>query len=78
LTQSGGFLLGELESYVDVALFPFVRQFANVDPTWFAQADGLDALRGWLDGWIQSARFREIMDKGSVWVESRGGRVISL
>jgi len=78
LNESGGFLLGELASYVDVALFPFVRQFANVDPAWFAQADGLDALRGWLDGWIQSARFREIMHKGNAWVESRGGCLISL
>lgn len=74
---AGEFLLGESASVADVALFPFVRQFANVDTAWFAQAQGLDALRGWLDRWITSQRFQEIMQKDNAWVEARGGSLIT-
>ena len=46
----------------DLALFPFVRQFAAVQPDWFA-AQPLTALRGWLADWLASALFAACMTK---------------
>lgn len=46
----------------DLALLPFVRQFAAVDPTWFATLD-LAALRSWLDGWLTDPLFSACMYK---------------
>ncbi|TDP88603.1 glutathione S-transferase [Aquabacterium commune] len=46
----------------DLALFPFVRQFAAVDPAWFA-AQALPALQAWLAGWLASPLFAACMAK---------------
>ena len=46
----------------DVALFPFVRQFAAVDANWF-DASPYPATRQWLRGWIESELFKKIMAK---------------
>lgn len=55
-------LTGEAVSYADIAIFPFVRQFANVDRTWF---DGLDlpALHAWLNKHIESDLFKQVFKK---------------
>ena len=47
-------------SIADVALMPFVRQFAGVEPDWFATAP-YPRLRVWLQGWLESALFKAIM-----------------
>jgi len=41
-------LFGTRPSLADMALLPFVRQFANVDRNWF-DGEGWTALRGWLN-----------------------------
>ena len=41
---------------------PFVRQFAAVDPDWFA-AQRLPALQSWLRGWLASPLFLTCMLK---------------
>jgi glutathione S-transferase len=46
----------------DLAIFPFVRQFAGVEPEWFAEQD-LPALRSWLAGWLASPLFEACMIK---------------
>ena len=46
----------------DLALLPFVRQFAAVDPAWFA-AQALPALQAWLAGWLDSPLFAACMVK---------------
>lgn len=56
------YLLGQQASMADVAIFPFVRQFAAVDADWFSQS-GYDALTRWLQGWMQSDLFANIMQK---------------
>ncbi|MEZ0289283.1 MAG: glutathione S-transferase, partial [Methylophilus sp.] len=56
------FLLGDSASIADVAIFPFIRQFAAVDAEWFAQSDYV-SLRAWLAGWVESALFDEVMQK---------------
>jgi glutathione S-transferase len=46
----------------DLAVFPFVRQFAAVDPVWFA-AQPWPALHAWLAGWLASRLFAACMHK---------------
>ncbi len=46
----------------DLAIFPFVRQFAAVDPAWF-DAQPMPALRAWLTGWLSSELFVACMAK---------------
>ena len=65
LTQSR-FLMGSRRSLADMAILPFVRQFANTDRDWF-DAQGLGPLTNWLDDFLASDRFRAIMSKYPPW-----------
>ena len=65
LTQSR-FLMGSRRSMADMAILPFVRQFANTDRDWF-DAQGLGPLTKWLDDFLSSDRFRAIMTKYPPW-----------
>lgn len=56
------FLLGASASMADIAIFPFIRQFAAVDAEWFAGSD-YAKLRVWLEGWLQSPLFEKVMQK---------------
>ncbi len=56
------YLLGPQVSFVDIAIFPFIRQFANTDVQWFAAQDLLDVQR-WLDSLLNSVLFKTIMEK---------------
>lgn len=62
------YLLGDAASIADVAIFPFIRQFAAVDSEWFAQS-AYGNLRVWLAGWVESALFDEVMQKFATYVE---------
>jgi glutathione S-transferase len=55
-------LLGDRIKLVDVALFPFVRQFAHVDRDWFYASQYRHLVR-WLDGFLQSPLFIAVMRK---------------
>jgi len=55
-----GHLLGEAPCWADAAVFPFVRQFAMVEPSWFAQA-ALPDLRRWLGAWVDGDLFHRVM-----------------
>jgi glutathione S-transferase len=60
--QAEAWLGGLTPCATDLALFPFVRQFAAVDPAWFA-AQALPALQAWLAGWLASPLFAACMVK---------------
>lgn len=51
------FLMDEKMRFVDVAIFPFVRQFAGVDRDWFEQCS-YSKVRQWLAKCINSAVFQ--------------------
>jgi glutathione S-transferase len=55
-------LLGPHTSLADMALLPFVRQFAQVDTQWWATCD-LHALRAWLQRLLASELFTAVMAK---------------
>lgn len=64
------YLFGRTPSLADMAIFPFVRQFANTDRDWF---DGLDLkpLQTWLAGHLEMDLFKAIMVKWKVWSEDQ-------
>jgi glutathione S-transferase len=66
------FLCGRHASLADMALAPFVRQFAGVDPTDF-EAQPWPALQQWLRDWQASALFLEAMQKFDPWHEGTAG-----
>ncbi len=53
---------GDKACAADLAIFPFVRQFAAVEPSWF-EAQELPALRAWLTTWLSSQLFTACMIK---------------
>nr|WP_283099442.1 glutathione S-transferase [Pseudomonas sp. MWU15-20650] len=55
-------LLAEHVSLADVALAPFVRQFAHVDRAWFAGTP-YRRLQAWLQRFLESPLFVEVMAK---------------
>lgn len=65
LTQQK-FLLGDKPTIADNAIFPFVRQCANVDREWF-DAQPWPNLQKWLEHFLNSERFDYIMRKNAPW-----------
>lgn len=61
LSRSTFLLSGQL-SLADIAIFPFVRQFAGVDSIWFESAD-YPKVRAWLKTLIASTLFASVMQK---------------
>lgn len=59
-------LSGDKRTLADVALFPFIRQFANTDRDWF-DAQRLPHLHPWLEAHLASDLFNSIMPKFTPW-----------
>ena len=62
-------LFGNRPALADYAIFPFVRQFANTDRDWF-DSQPLPILQTWLEGYLKSPLFEDIMIKWPVWSPS--------
>ncbi|SFG71113.1 glutathione S-transferase [Pseudomonas sp. NFACC45] len=62
LLETRAFLAAAHQSLADVALMPFVRQFAHVDREWFAAAP-YPRLQRWLQGLLNCELFVAIMAK---------------
>lgn len=62
------YLLGNSISIADIAIFPFIRQFAAVDAAWFAEGN-YPNLRAWLVGLVGSTLFDRIMQKQPTFVD---------
>ncbi len=60
------FLFGEEISIADIAIFPFIRQFAMVDKEWFDSAP-FPRLKKWLDFHLESPLFLGVMQKYPTW-----------
>jgi glutathione S-transferase len=59
-------LCGSTRGMTDAAIVPFVRQFAAIDPEWFA-AQPLPQLRSWLQDHLNSGLFQSIMSRVPHW-----------
>ena len=60
------FLLRDTPCLADMAILPFVRQFAAVDADWFAGAP-LPHLRAWWQGLVATPLFESVMHKYAPW-----------
>ena len=67
LLEKNIYLLDAKLSLADIAIFPFVRQFAAVDRAWFEDVP-YPKLRAWLNYWITSDLFKNIMTKNPTFV----------
>jgi glutathione S-transferase len=59
-------LFGERPCLADMATITFVRQFANVDRAWF-DAEPWDGVKRWLEQFLNSQAFADIMGKYPLW-----------
>ncbi len=76
------YLLGNTMSIADAGIFPFIRQFADVDNIWFAMSPYV-SLQQWLNDILNSERFEAIMKKFPPWQPGdipiiQGGKASSL
>jgi glutathione S-transferase len=72
LTQE--YLLGDLPQMQDIALMPFIRQFASVDKQWFDEQPRPNLSR-WLESWLKDNLFTSIMKKYPQWQEGTCGEI---
>ena len=56
------FLTADHIGLADIALFPFIRQYAWVNKAWFDQLP-LSQLQQWLDYFLNSSLFHQVMKK---------------
>jgi len=63
------FLMSDKESLVDIALLPFIRQFARVERQWYLQAP-YPKVRQWLNNYLQSSLFSKVMAKYPLWLDN--------
>ncbi len=66
--EQHAYLLRDTPCFADVAIFPFVRQFAFVDKEWFESAP-YPRLQSWLEMLLASELFLGVMAKYPVWQE---------
>jgi glutathione S-transferase len=64
------YLMGSQIKLADMAILPFVRQFANTDRAWFDD-QALTPLTKWLDEFLTSDRFSYIMHKYVPWQDGQ-------
>ena len=64
--RSSQYLMGGKLTWVDIAIFPFMRQFSMVNPQTF-EALSFILVKQWLNQQIQSELFNSVMDKYPVW-----------
>jgi len=67
--EQQAFLTGDDISITDIAIFPFIRQFAHVDWAWF-EASPYPQLQRWLQYHLQSNLFLSVMQKYPTWQPS--------
>ena len=56
------YLLSNNLGYLDIAIFPFIRQFINVDLNWFEDSS-YENLKVWIEKISKSELFKKIMQK---------------
>lgn len=64
------YLMGGAVSLADVCVFPFIRQFVAVDPSWFKGAP-YPRLKVWLERFLSSGEFQSTMVKLLPWSEGQ-------
>lgn len=63
------YLFGEKESLADIALLPFIRQFARIERQWYLESP-YPKVKQWLNNYLQSPMFTKVMAKYPLWVDN--------
>jgi glutathione S-transferase len=64
------FLYSNRESFLDIAVFPFIRKFARVERQWYRNSP-YPKLRQWLANYLQSSIFTKVMANHELWIENK-------
>ena len=64
--EANNFLLADRITIADIAVFPFIRQFAMVDQVWFDHSP-YPALQRWLSTMLSTEWFTEAFRKRDTW-----------
>lgn len=68
LLNQSQYLLNDKASLADIAIFPFIRQFASVDEIWFESAP-YPRLKVWLNALVESELLLSVMEKQPTYVK---------
>lgn len=70
-TQLGdkNYLYAATPMIADIAIFPFIRQFANTNRAWFDSLEGYTPLQNWLERCLALPIFEAVMEKYPQWHE---------
>jgi glutathione S-transferase len=60
------YLIADRQTIADIAIMPFIRQFAGVEPKWFEHCE-YAGVRRWLNQQIESDLFKAVMRKYDFW-----------
>ena len=69
------YLINNNISIVDIAIFPFIRQFANIDYKWFE--NNYIYLNKWLKEISESKLFLSIMNKYDTWHKNTEPKIVT-
>jgi glutathione S-transferase len=64
------YLMSNNESLADIALLPFIRQFARIERQWYLQSP-YPKVRTWLNNYLQSSMFTKVMANYPLWDEKQ-------
>ncbi|OJX09548.1 MAG: hypothetical protein BGO77_05135 [Caedibacter sp. 37-49] len=70
------FLNGNNISFLDLAIFPFIRQFSMVDSEWFKELP-YPHVKMWLSSLTESELFQNVMKKYPLWTLNNDPIIIS-
>ena len=63
------FLMSNKESLADIAILPYIRQFARIERQWYLQSP-YPKVRQWLNHYLQSPMFTRVMAKYPLWLDN--------
>jgi glutathione S-transferase len=64
------FLVSNQESLADLAILPFIRQFAKVERKWYLQSP-YPNVKQWLNNYLQSAMFNKVMAQHPLYLSTK-------
>lgn len=68
--KSHNYLFGDHICLADITIFPFIRQYANVEKKWF-KSTGHIQVAAWLERIIEGDIFKRTMRKAPLWLEQK-------
>lgn len=68
--EQHAYLESDKPSLLDLALMPYIRQFARVERQWYLQSP-YPQLRQWLNRYLQSKMFSKVMAQHPLWLDTQ-------